>query len=255
MNCEQIVESNCVELYLAGKLSEAEREAFEQHYFGCDRCFERVQVVRATREALLAEAPVSPAAPIPFPKRRRSLFPFIGIAAALAAAAFLVPVMRRPATAPPMAQVPTPAPASGLQLLARMEPPAYDPQTLRGTESAVTARFQKAMTPYLAHDYSTAAGELGKLVERYPSSMDARYFLAICQLLTGRLDAGIVGLRGVIDAGSASPYVEEAHFYLAKAYLNQGKLPQARAEFEAVAASGGDLQRPAREILQQLPPQ
>ena len=175
---------------------------------------------------------------------------------AIAAVALIVPVMRRTATAPaPLAQVPAPAADRGVELLARMEPPAYDPQTLRGSESAQTARFQKAMTPYLAHDYSAAAGELAKLAERYPSSLDIRYFLAICQLLTGKLDAGITGLRGVVDAGSASPYVEEAHFYLGKAYLKQGKLMQARVEFGIVAASGGDLQRQSREILQQLPPQ
>jgi TolA-binding protein len=92
-------------------------------------------------------------------------------------------------------------------------------------------------------------------VDADPSSLDARYFLGICHLLTGDIEPGIAELRQVIDAGSASPYAEEAHFYLAKAHLQQGNFNQARAELEKVAAQKGDLHQQAREILNRLPPQ
>src|SRR5450759_2944994 len=109
------------------------------------------------------------------------------------------------------------------------------------------------MAPYAAGDFSTARDALRKALDADPSSLDARYFLGICHLLTGGLEPGIAELRQVIDAGSASPYVEEAHFYLAKAYLKQGKVRQARERLEKVAAQTGDLSQPASEILNRLP--
>lgn len=40
------------ELYLAGKLPAAEREAFEDHYFGCEECFAEVQALEKMRGAV-----------------------------------------------------------------------------------------------------------------------------------------------------------------------------------------------------------
>ena len=38
MDCTRVDDSDRVALYLSGKLSEADAEAFELHYLGCDRC-------------------------------------------------------------------------------------------------------------------------------------------------------------------------------------------------------------------------
>lgn len=260
MMCEKFDTTGTYESYLAGKLSEPERDAFEQHYFACGRCFEVLRLLNATRDALRAAgAPAPLAAPIPFPAfRRRGVWAAIGIAAAILAGGVFVRANRQSAPAQPQAsRVSALAPLSpDIQLLARMYPaPSYDPQTLRGAESASARRFRDAMAPYAAHDFSTARDALRQALDADPSSLDARYFLGICHLLTGGLEPGIAELRQVIDAGSASPYVEEAHFYLAKAYLMQGKVREAREEFEKVAAQSGDLRQQAREILDRLPVQ
>ena len=259
MTCEHFDSAGTLERYLVGALSEPERDAFEQHYFACDRCFETLRLLRVTRDALRsAGAPAPLAAPIPFPVYRRSgVWAAIGIAAAIFAGALVVLTNRPPASAPPLsARVSPPPPISPeILLLARMDPPAYDPQTLRGAEPASARRFHEAMAPYAAHDFSTARDALRQALDADPSSLDSRYFLGICHLLTGALEPGIAELRNVIDAGSASPYVEEARFYLAKAYLQQGKLDLARAEFEIVAAQSGDLRPQARQILDRIPVQ
>ena len=40
------------ERYVAGRLAEAEAEAFEAHYFGCDRCWREVRTAQELRSAL-----------------------------------------------------------------------------------------------------------------------------------------------------------------------------------------------------------
>src|SRR5258708_4953787 len=44
MDHEQSIDSRAVESYLVGKLSPAEREEFEQHYFECAECAEEVRL-------------------------------------------------------------------------------------------------------------------------------------------------------------------------------------------------------------------
>ncbi len=46
MNCEYVDEKDLVSRYLGGRLDPAEAEAFEAHYFECERCW--AQVARAT---------------------------------------------------------------------------------------------------------------------------------------------------------------------------------------------------------------
>jgi hypothetical protein len=64
MTCEDVTRNETVEKYLLDQLSDDAREAFEQHYFECGRCFGLLQTYRAvqeelarTRETALVEAP------------------------------------------------------------------------------------------------------------------------------------------------------------------------------------------------------
>src|SRR5262245_36020547 len=48
-----------IEKYLAGKLAQAEGEAFEQHYLGCQRCFDELRFHHATAIELKTQRGVS----------------------------------------------------------------------------------------------------------------------------------------------------------------------------------------------------
>jgi len=65
--------------YLAGRLTDDEAEAFEAHYFGCDRCWAEVRTARELRAAL------APGAAVGAPSRR----PWVPLAAAAALLAAL----------------------------------------------------------------------------------------------------------------------------------------------------------------------
>ena len=71
-----------LERYLAGSLSDEDRDAFEEHYFGCARCFEELQALKAIRDEL-------PRAVADFEANPTRGFPGWAPAAALAAAIVL----------------------------------------------------------------------------------------------------------------------------------------------------------------------
>jgi hypothetical protein len=50
--CEEVTERGLVERYLAGKLSDAEIEAFESHYLTCSRCQTELRLGAGIREIL-----------------------------------------------------------------------------------------------------------------------------------------------------------------------------------------------------------
>ena len=49
LSCDQIAAHAFAERYLLGELSEPERDAYERHYFDCERCFHELTTVGAVR--------------------------------------------------------------------------------------------------------------------------------------------------------------------------------------------------------------
>ena len=87
LNCDEITDRALIEGYVAGRLDQAETEAFESHYLTCARCQKELRLALAIREALpeVREAglhvPAKPEVSV-IPRRLRAR-----TAAALAAAA------------------------------------------------------------------------------------------------------------------------------------------------------------------------
>lgn len=94
INCPYGDDSDIDARYLAGVLSAAESEAFEEHYFSCDRCFAAVQRGNEIRAALSLPASTdtieSPPIVIPLIRRRRR---FSAWQPALAAAAAVILIL------------------------------------------------------------------------------------------------------------------------------------------------------------------
>ena len=51
-NCDEITDRALIEGYVAGRLGEADAEAFESHYLTCERCQNELRLALAIREAL-----------------------------------------------------------------------------------------------------------------------------------------------------------------------------------------------------------
>ncbi len=75
--------------------------------------------------------------------------------------------------------------------------------------------------------------------------------LGASYLLTGRTDEGIATLQQVVELGE-SPFLDEAHLLLAKAFLRKGDRDRGSRELRATIALHGDTEREARDLLERL---
>jgi Putative zinc-finger len=102
IDCTYADEHDLAARYLAGQLSEADAEAFESHYFGCERCWGEVHQGGEIRFALGEPALVPAAGRSPAHRfAARDVGPLLAAAAAVAMVALGIrDVARRPEPAP-----------------------------------------------------------------------------------------------------------------------------------------------------------
>ena len=255
--CDDFDREEVPERYVAGTLPEEVAAAFEAHYFGCERCFERSRMLRDVRTALGSRAPAVTG-------RGRTVR---RLAIGLAAAAVLivaVRVAREPrfgatpgpsATSTASGDVTLPAPpqpstaaSSELSALTTLEPPPYVAPRLRGAETDARRLFREAMDAYQRGEYRKAipALEQSAALDAEPVATD--FFLGVCYLMTGQHDAGVARLRRLIDRGE-SPYLEEARLLLAKALVRRGELESAGRELQTLVAMQGEHREEAERLL------
>lgn len=260
MNCEQIMGSEVAAKYLLGQLSEAEQEAFEQHYFECQRCFDELQTFRALQAELKQSAGVIQREPIV----QRAVSPWTWAAAATAVL-LVVGIgywleRPRPPSPPPSATTIITAPnverppvtrVPSLSELAEVRPPNYTPVILRGSPDQATQRFHEAMLRYMKGDYAGTIPGLYAASQLNPKAPHISFFLGTCYLITDQTDSAIAQLRRTVALGD-SPYLEETRFYLAKAYLRKADPVAAQTELKKVVRLHGEREEEARELLRQL---
>jgi len=146
---------------------------------------------------------------------------------------------------------PAQQPVVALSVLARVEPPIYIPLVLRGPRDEAVEKFDAAMRRYAEGDFAGALPGLASAAGLNPQAANAVFFLAVCQLLTDRPEDAVEGFQRTIALGE-SPYLEEAHFYLAKTRLRQGDVAAARQELERTIRRRGRLETDARALLAQF---
>ena len=268
MDCERVAREEILDSYLVGRLSEEDREALEAHYFECARCFDDLTTLKAIQGELRRTARA-------FAAGRQQRFlrwaPAAGLAAVAVLAAGVMFSMRAPAPTAlpesppaqtpvqtqspdrplPRAADPADAPPPSLEQLARVEPPRYDPLRLRGAPDEATARFERGMERYRAADYQAAIGDLREAAELDPDATHIRFFLGISHLMSGQDNAAIQHLRATIALGD-SAYLEEAHWYLAKAFLRQKNVAAARAQLTKLVQLRGSRSAEAQRLLTQI---
>ena len=150
------------------------------------------------------------------------------------------------AAPPPMREIP----AERIELLARIEPPEYE-ASAAGAKSS--PEFRAAMERYRKRDYAGAVSGLRATTQAQPQSVEGRFYLAICLLLTNDHGAGIQELQTVIAAGD-TPYLERAHFYMAKALLADRNIGGAQRELRKITEMHGQLEKQAQVLQAQIVP-
>jgi tetratricopeptide (TPR) repeat protein len=253
MVCAQIEREEVVERYLTGSLRPEERESFEEHYFACEQCFAALQAHRALQAELSASPPQIRAMPAPNPIAWRWT-----AAMAMAAVVILAVLAIRWGTKPHLSPsaLPTQTMQAGpagpsLAELARFDPPTYTPAVLRGAQDEAMRKFRVAMKHYQQRDYARAITGLREAAKLNPKDAGALFFLGVSHLLSGQTDEGITALQQSVALGD-TPYLEEAHYYLAKAFLRKNDLAAAEAELQKTVQLKGDLESKAQQFLQAI---
>jgi TolA-binding protein len=108
--------------------------------------------------------------------------------------------------------------------------------------------FQQAMNAYIDGRYHAASGHLTGALKFEPSAADVNFYLGICRILDNHPEESIPALQIAIAAGN-SPYLQSAHYYLGKAYVQEMNLEGAEAEFRAAAGLTGSLSTDAKALL------
>jgi len=245
MSCTES-STEVAERYLRGALDEASASTFEDHYFECERCFATLQDLRALREELsTGRATLGTAG------RASWASPWLPLAAlvVLGSAGAFWYSRARPVEAPaPTAATTT---ASILAELARVDAPAWTPVQLRGAESEASVRFGEAMVPYAKRDWPAALPLLREAARLDPGAPEVSFYRGASALLAGETPEAIESLRRVVSLGE-TPFLDEAHFLLAKAQLRSGNLPAAQAELRKVVELGGERRATARQLVERL---
>ena len=172
----------------------------------------------------------------------------LALAAAILLAAVLYRAQNQAVPAVPVAVSPKPV---DYTLLAKLEPPAYEPALRRGSADKAALRFVQAMENYRRRDYAQTIAGLHASLALDSGAAAPRFFLGACELLTGDWDQGTRDLEMVVASGSG-PFLEEGLMLLAKASLHRNDPATARRELEQLVASKGDLAPAAGELLRQL---
>ena len=263
MACTWFDRDEIFESYARGAMARRDRKAFEDHYFDCPSCFDKLQVYLALRTEVEEYAAETGG---PGEARSRAWrWGWVPAAAALIVAAVaLWPGGSRPvpppqstvagspqskpavpsSAAPATARPPTPSapPVVTLTLLARVDPPPYIPGRLRGPLDAAAESFDAAMREYVNGHYREAIPGLRAAATARPDVAQYVFFLAACHLLDNQMTPAVAGLQETIALGE-SPYLEDAHFYLAKARLLEGDVHAARQELGRTIERHGMLEQ------------
>jgi tetratricopeptide (TPR) repeat protein len=223
-NHQFIHEAELADRYVAGRMPEAERVAFEDHFVGCAQCQQDLRFASAVRAAAATGSPQgvstashasalanslvnSLAKPGSLGRRSRTAR-WIGVA--LAAGIAAIALVRS-------------APSRALMALGGVaEPPAYDGIAVRGTPGRGDAIFDGAMSEYAARHFAAAAAGLRAALAAGQDSIPTEFFLGASLLFAGDAHAATGAFDHVVAKGD-SPYLNEAQLYEAKALLRLGR--------------------------------
>jgi len=212
--CSAVDGPALAEQYVAGRMPEAERIAFEDHFVTCAGCQREVRLADAVRTAVRDTGATIQSAP---PRKRTHVSRWIGAGAGFAVAAGIAAiaiVQMRPS--------PRYAALGGV-----LEPPAYLGVAVRGTPGPADSIFERAMNEYSSRNYTTAATGLRAALAAGEDSVPTQFFLGASLLMSNDARGAAAMFERVIAKGD-TPYLDEAQLYEAKALLRLGRGSEAR---------------------------
>jgi len=236
MKCNEF--HDLIEAYLQETIDEAQREGFEEHFFHCRKCFLGLKINETLQNK---EVPISV-------EEKPSLFTFKVLKPILVMSSLFLIILFS------VLLVQRGQQARRLQELAVFELPLYHQGELRGfpeSGAVLENEFSQAMRLFQARDFRSARGILeqpGFAAAAYPK---VEFFRAICYLEENEAAKAGEILDAIIREMDPA-YFDEAIYYKGFVLLRLGKLPEARAQFEKLAAMLSPMAGKARAMVQKI---
>jgi hypothetical protein len=211
-----IHEAELADRYVTGRMPDAERVSFENHFVACAQCQQDLRFASAVRAAVAATSPQmaasdrgagAPATPASRANRSR-VVRWAGVALAAGVAAIIL-IRSTPSRAL-------------VELGGVGDPPPYAGLAVRGAPGRGDAIFDAAMKQYAARHFDNAANGLRAALAAGQDSIPTEFFLGASLLFTGDASAAADAFDAVVAQGD-SPYFDEAQLYEAKALLRLGR--------------------------------
>lgn len=233
MKCREF--QGLIEPYLRETIDESRREAFEEHFFGCQKCFLGLKI-NETLQGKNVRIPLAEKPRLLVFKTLRPVLVMSSLFLVIVLSVLLVRSDRRSAR---------------LRELARFDLPLYHQSELRALQgSAADGEFARAMRFLQAREFRRALD----ILEQPPFAVDnpkAAFFRAVCYLGGDEAEkAGAVFDRIIRDMDPS--YFDEALYYKGFVLLRQGRLAQAREQFSRLAAMLSPMAGRARAMVQKI---
>ncbi len=231
MNCERVEREGLLELYLADRLDESDREAFEAHFFECPRCFQGLEDARRIRAGFGEMAP----------SVRSQARRCPGVAATLLATAAVLVLI---ALAALLSREPDPD--SELVALGRVRAadlPPYVPVRLRG-EIEATEAHARGLDAYRRGDFDAAAAILEPITGADASPI-LHLYTGASLLASERPEAAMPHLEA---AGVQPMLADTALWLIARAHLQQGDAESALEALRRLSVGDGPWAERALEL-------
>lgn len=236
MKCNEF--HDLIESYLQETIDEAQREGFEEHFFHCRKCFLGLKINQTLQKKEVRISTEAKPSPFAF----RVLKPVLVMSSLFLVILASVLLVQRGQQ------------ARRIQELSAFELPLYHQGELRSLPESGTAlesEFSRAMRLFQSRDFPAARGVLEQPAFAAAANPKVQFFRAICYLEENEAAKAGEILDAIIREMDPA-YFDEALYYKGFVLLRQGKLPEARAQFEKIAAMLSPMAGKARAMVQKI---
>ena len=227
LQCARYEADDTLARYVAGTLPPEQTAPFEDHLLLCERCQASVRAVSGARRHFSEGKRI----------RRRPAPRWWAVGLAAAAVAGVIGVRAIESVRVRHLGIVT-------------EAPIYLGTPVRGPEQEAAVVFDSAIVAYNRADYADALRRFDR-IDSAAGRIVVDFFAGASALMLGRAREAEVRYSAVIASGH-SPYYDEALYYRAKAYLQQGRKAAAIADLRAARRLSSPVADQSAALLKEL---
>ncbi|NMC42128.1 MAG: tetratricopeptide repeat protein [Bacteroidales bacterium] len=124
-------------------------------------------------------------------------------------------------------------------------------QARSNSASGIDPLYSKALSYYNSNDFENAAKFFKEFINNSPANMEAHLIYGISEMKNRNFPEAEKSFSTILSDGN-NYFLDNARWYLALCYLNTGKTDAARNELNAVKSSGSVYSKKAAKLLKKV---